>query len=62
MMSELVWHKSTRSQRYNCVEVAVTSELAAVRDSKDRAGGHFAVSRPQWQTFLSDLRSGRYEV
>ena len=61
MMSELVWRKSTRSQRYNCVEVAVTSEFAAVRDSKDRGGGHFAVSRPQWQTFLSALRADHYD-
>ena len=61
-MSELVWRKSTRSQRYNCVEVAVTSKLAAVRDSKDRSGGYFAVPRRQWQTFLSQLCSGRYAV
>ena len=61
MMSELVWRKSSRSQRYDCVEVAVTSEFAAVRDSKDRGGGHFAVSRPQWRSFLSALRAERYD-
>ena len=60
-MSELVWRKSKHSERYDCVEVALTSEFTAVRDSKDRAGGHFAVSRSQWQTFLSHLCSGRYE-
>lgn len=60
-MSELVWRKSIRSERYNCVEVAVTSEFAAVRDSKDRAGGHFAVSRSQWGSFLSALRADRYD-
>lgn len=60
-MSELAWRKSSRSERYNCVEVAMTSEFAAVRDSKDRAGGHFVVSRPQWQTFLSALRADRYD-
>ncbi len=60
-MSELLWRKSTRSERYNCVEVAVTSEFSAVRDSKDRAGGHFAVSRPQWRSFLSALRADHYE-
>ena len=51
-MSELAWRKSTRSERYNCVEVAVTPEFAALRDSKDRDAGHFAVSRPQWSSFL----------
>ncbi len=61
MMSELVWRKSTRSQRYDCVEVAVTSEFAAVRDSKDPAGGYFAVSRSRWSSFLSALSADRYE-
>ena len=60
-MSELAWRKSTRSERYNCVEVAVTPEFAALRDSKDRDAGHFAVSRPQWSSFLSALRSDHYE-
>lgn len=59
-MSELVWRKSRRSEKLNCVEVAVTSEIAAVRDSKDPANGHFAVSRPQWRSFLSALSGGRY--
>ena len=60
-MDELVWRKSTRSERYDCVEVALTSELVAVRDSKVRGGGYCAVSRRQWWTFLSALRGGRYE-
>ncbi len=60
-MSELAWRKSKHSERYDCVEVAVTPEFAAVRDSKDRDGGHFAVSRPQWQTFLFSLRADRYD-
>lgn len=59
-MSELAWRKSKHSERYDCVEVAVTSEFAAVRDSKNQAAGHFAVSRPQWQTFLSALRADHY--
>ena len=60
-MRELAWRKSIRSEQYNCVEVAVTSEFSAVRDSKDPAGDHFAVSRPQWRSFLSALRGGRYD-
>ena len=60
-MSDLVWRKSRRSEKLNCVEVAVTSEFAAVRDSKDRTVGHFAVSRPQWRSFLSALRADHYD-
>ena len=60
-MSELAWRKSTRSEQYNCVEVAVTREFAAVRDSKDRASGHFAVPRSQWSSFLSALRADNHD-
>lgn len=60
-MDELAWRKSTRTAEYNCVEVALTSEIAVVRDSKDRDGGHFAISRPQWQSFLSALRADHYD-
>lgn len=60
-MSDLAWRKSKHSERYDCVEVAVTSEFAAVRDSKDRGGGHFAVSRSQWRSFLSALRADHYD-
>lgn len=57
-MSELSWRKSTRSNAYdNCVEVAVSQDAVAVRDSKDRAGGHIAVPPRQWHVFLDHLRN-----
>jgi len=57
-MSELNWRKSSRSNQYNCVEVAVSAEVVAVRDSKDRAAGHFVVSARQWDSFVRRLKQG----
>ena len=56
-MGELNWRKSTRTGDYNCVEVALSAEAAAVRDSKDRAAGYVTADRGQWQAFLAAARS-----
>jgi hypothetical protein len=61
-MNDLVWRKSTRTGTTgNCVEVAMTSEVTAVRDSKNPDGGRFAVSAARWRSFLSQLKAGRYD-
>jgi len=38
------------------VEVALTSEVTAVRDSKAPAAGHLTVSHPAWNALLGSLR------
>lgn len=60
-MGELNWRKSTRTGDYNCVEVALSAEAAAVRDSKDRAAGHFTVPAVTWGFFLQGLKSGLFD-
>ena len=40
-----------------CVEVAVVPGYAAVRDTKDRPGGHIAVPAAAFAAFLEALRS-----
>ena len=61
MLSQLIWRTSSRSSQTECVEVALSDEVVAVRDSKDRGGGHFAVSGGKWQNFLRGLKNGRYD-
>ncbi|SDR16854.1 DUF397 domain-containing protein [Actinopolyspora saharensis] len=62
-MSELVWRKSSRSgSRHNCVEVALVSDGALVRDSKAPEEARVAVSVDQWRRFLAQVSAGRYDV
>lgn len=57
------WRKSSFSQGAdNCVEVGRTSDAgAAVRDTKDRAAGHFTTTAPQWHAFVAALKTGRFD-
>ena len=51
------WFKSSYSSNaHACVEVALTSAAAGVRDSKDRAGGELTFSSDQWGSFVSALK------
>jgi hypothetical protein len=53
-MPELDWFKSSYSSAQNddCVEVAVTEGAVRVRDSKDTARPHLAVTRDGWARFV----------
>lgn len=57
------WRKSSFSQgAENCVEVgSVPDAGAAVRDTKNPAAGHFTTTAPQWQNFITALKSGRFD-
>lgn len=52
------WRKSSYSggEGGSCVEVADTPGTVAVRDTKNRAGGHFTVSRAQFTALLDSIR------
>lgn len=55
------WRKSSRSNMGgdgNCVEVAELPGRVVMRDSKDPGGTGLAVTRDEWQAFLSSVRSG----
>lgn len=57
----LLWRKSSYSaQQGTCVEVAPMLSMVGVRDTKDRARGHFAVTRTAWQAFTEAATSGRF--
>lgn len=56
------WRRARRSGvRGNCVEIAQRTSTTAVRDSKNPAGGHLLVPRPEWRAFLADVKAGRYD-
>ncbi|GAA3353342.1 DUF397 domain-containing protein [Saccharopolyspora gregorii] len=61
-MTEPTWRKSSRSNAFdNCVEVALSQDAAAVRDSKDRTAGFLLFSRRDWRRFLSGVGEGHYD-
>ncbi|MGH3805217.1 MAG: DUF397 domain-containing protein [Pseudonocardiaceae bacterium] len=54
------WRTSSHSSdRSNCVEVAVTASVIAVRNSKNPTGGLLAVLPPAWTFFTTALRDGK---
>ena len=59
-----VWRKSSRSSGGSgqCVEVAVTSAAVGVRDTKNRAAGHFEVSPAQWEAFTGKVKAGDFDL
>ncbi|MFI9639439.1 DUF397 domain-containing protein [Micromonospora sp. NPDC051925] len=59
------WHKSTRSQTSNCVEVAQlhtgTAEVA-LRDSKDPSGPILLFPRAGWLGFIEGTKNGQFAL
>lgn len=54
--SNAPWKKSSRSGSVsNCVEVAVTSDVVGVRDTKDRDGAVLSFSNDRWVDFVRTL-------
>lgn len=53
------WRKSSYSGNTGtCVEVAPVPGMVGVRDTKDRARGHFAVTRTTWAAFTRATANG----
>jgi hypothetical protein len=54
---DLDWRKASYSNGSgNCVEVADTTRMVAVRDTIDRDGGALTFTADAWRSFLGTLR------
>jgi hypothetical protein len=56
------WKKSTRSGANGCVEVNVTTDEVAVRDSKDANSPIITFGPEAWRSFVDQIRAGRYDL
>jgi hypothetical protein len=61
-LSTARWRKSSRSTNVsNCVEVAVTGQAVAVRDSKHPTGGTLILTHRAWTEFTTALRNDQLD-
>jgi hypothetical protein len=55
------WHKSTYSDgQANCVEVALTPDTMAVRDSKNPKGPALTFTAEAWSSFVRGIADGEF--
>lgn len=61
-MESLRWRKSSRSSASgpDCVEIALVSTGAAVRDSKNADGARLKFGDAGWETFLVAAKTGSF--
>jgi hypothetical protein len=62
MTTDGVWRKSSWSAPDNCVEVARTATLIAVRDSKNPSNGALVFTASAWRAFLADAKRGEFDL
>lgn len=56
------WYKSSRSGTGNCVEVLMTEQAIAVRDSKAPAEGQLRFTQAEWRAFVDGVRLGEFDL
>ena len=56
------WRKSSRSgSTANCVELAATERVRAVRDSKNTTGATLRFGTESFSGFLTEVKAGRFD-
>jgi hypothetical protein len=56
------WRKSSRSSGGQCVEILMTEDSIAVRDSKAPAEGQLVFTPTEWRAFVEGVHLGEFEL
>ncbi|HEU5156988.1 MAG TPA: DUF397 domain-containing protein [Streptosporangiaceae bacterium] len=60
----VIWRKSSYSSNdgADCVEVARHGDRIAARDSKQPDGPQLRFGTVEWQTFMTGVKTGRFDL
>jgi hypothetical protein len=62
-LSKAEWRTSSRSSgNGQCVEVSITPDGVAVRDTKNREGGTQLYTHDEWAAFLAGAKDGEFDL
>jgi Domain of unknown function (DUF397) len=56
------WRRASLCQASGCVEVAMGPDRIAVRDSKHESGPVLVYDRGEWQTFITAVKAGEFDI
>ncbi len=59
---ENTWHKSSKSNAGECVEVNLGGDQVKVRDSKDPNGPILIFAHPEWRAFIAGVHAGEFDL
>jgi hypothetical protein len=62
LSAELPWRTSSFCNNSSCVEVAVTPEFVAVRDSKNPGHQALVYTNDEWRQFIAGAKNGEFDL
>ncbi|KUL21773.1 DUF397 domain-containing protein [Actinoplanes awajinensis] len=60
--ADLPWRTSSFCSNTSCVEVAVTPDFVAVRDSKNLQLQALTYTTEEWRQFIAGAKNGEFDV
>ena len=62
-LANATWRTSSRSATQgDCVEIAQTSTVTGIRDSKNPTRGRLILTTAQWTSFLRQVKNGGLDL
>ncbi|MFG1879725.1 DUF397 domain-containing protein [Sphaerisporangium sp. NPDC049003] len=60
--TDLAWRVARDCNTSNCVAIAVTDGMVAVRDSKDPCSPVLLYTESEWQAFINGAKNGEFDM